>query len=142
MKILVIGLGNFGKILSTELSNIGHEVIGIDNNAQRVEEMKDRISLTYILDSTDMMTLKALPLDELDCVWVTIGRSLEDSLRTVAALKLLKVKRIYVRAIDETHRSILSTMGVAYVFIPEELAARTYAHNVTNNNMFNLIAPE
>lgn len=142
MKILVIGLGNFGKILSTELSNIGHEVIGIDNNAQRVEEMKDRISLTYILDSTDMMTLKALPLDELDCVWVTIGRSLEDSLRTVAALKLLKVKRIYVRAIDETHRSILSTMGVAYVFIPEELAARTYAHNVTNNNMFNLIAPD
>lgn len=142
MKVLVIGLGNFGKTLSIELSNIGHEVIGIDNDPLRVEDLKDRVSLTYILDSTDIITLKSLPLDEVDCVFITIGRSMDHSLRTVAALKRLKVKNIYVRAIDDTHRSILSAMGVSYVFMPEELAARTYAHNVTNNNMFNLIAPD
>lgn len=141
MKILVIGLGNFGKVLATELSNIGHEVIGIDNNEHCIEAIKDRISLAYILDATEMLTLKSLPLDEIDYVIVTIGRSMDHSLRTVAALKKLKVKRIYVRAIDETHQSILAAMGVAYVFMPEELAARAYAHNMNDNNLYNTHVP-
>ncbi len=139
MRVLVIGLGNFGKVLATQLTKLGHEVIGVDNNEHRVEELKDRISMAYILDSTELLTLKSLPLDDIDCAVVTIGQSMDYSLRTVAALKKLNVKKIYARAIDETHRSILGAMGITYIFIPESYAARIYAQNMSDNNLSDML---
>lgn len=112
MKYLIIGLGNFGKTLAEELIDKGHEVIGVDNNEHIVDNIKDRISLAYILDATERSSLKALPLDEIDCAIVAIGQSMDSSLRTVAALKELSVKRIYARALDETHQSILGAMNI------------------------------
>lgn len=139
MRVLIIGLGNFGKVLATELTDMGHDVIGIDHNELRVEELKDRISLSYILDASEVLSLKSLPLDEIDCAVVTIGQSMDYSLRAVSALKRLNVKRIYARAIDDTHRSILGAMGITYIFIPEVYAARVYAHNLNDNRMSDLL---
>jgi len=45
MKCLIIGLGNFGKTLAEELTDKGHEVIGVDANEHRVNELKERISV-------------------------------------------------------------------------------------------------
>ena len=53
MKYLVIGLGNFGKTLAEELTEQGNDVIGIDLNEHRIEEVKNRIAVAYILDATE-----------------------------------------------------------------------------------------
>ena len=45
MKYLVIGLGNFGKTLAEELTEQGNDVIGIDRNEHRIEEVKNRIAV-------------------------------------------------------------------------------------------------
>ena len=126
MKYLIIGLGNFGRTLAEELTDNGNEVIGIDNDERVVEEIKDRISLAYIMDATETYALKALPLDEIDCAIIAIGQSMEHSLRTVAALKELSVKNIYARALDNTHKSILKAMNIKKIFIPECYAARLF----------------
>lgn len=139
MRVLVIGLGNFGKELAIVLSELGHDVIGIDQNEFRVEELKDRISLSYIMDASEVLTLKSLPLDEIDCAVVTIGQSMDYSLRAVTALKKLNVRRIYARAIDDTHKSILGAMGITYIFTPESYAARIYAHNLNENKLSELL---
>ncbi|HJH60356.1 MAG TPA: NAD-binding protein [Bacteroidetes bacterium] len=133
MKYLIIGLGNFGKTLAEELIDKGHEVIGVDNNEHIVDNIKDRISLAYILDATERSSLKALPLDEIDCAIVAIGQSMDSSLRTVAALKELSVKRIYARALDETHQSILGAMNIEKIFIPECYAARIFAEKFSSD---------
>ena len=73
MKCLIIGLGTFGATLATSLTNQGHEVIGIDPVAQRVEDIKDQLSVAYIMDATDRTALKQLPLTNLDCLVVCIG---------------------------------------------------------------------
>lgn len=131
MKYLVIGLGSFGRTLAEELTDKGHDVIGIDHKVQRVEEVKDRIALSYVLDSTEKTSLKALPLRDVDGIIVAIGQSMDASLRTVAALKELTRVKIYARAIDETHQSILSAMEIRQVFIPEYYAARHFADTLT-----------
>lgn len=133
MKYLIIGLGNFGKTLAEELIDKGHEVIGVDNNEHIVDNIKDRISLAYILDATERSSLKALSLDEIDCAIVAIGQSMDSSLRTVAALKELSVKRIYARALDETHQSILGAMNIEKIFIPECYAARIFAEKFSSD---------
>ncbi len=133
MKYLIIGLGNFGKTLAEELIDKGHEVIGVDSNEHIVDKIKDRISLAYILDAKEPSSLKALPLDEIDCAIVAIGQSMEASLRTVAALKELSVRRIYARALDETHQSILGAMNIEKIFIPECYAARIFADKFSSD---------
>lgn len=133
MKCLIIGLGNFGATLATSLTNQGHEVIGIDPVAQRVEDIKDQLSVAYIMDATDRTALKQLPLTNLDCIMVCIGQNMDFSLRTVVALKELGVKKIYARAIDATHQSILQAMQIKEIFIPEEYAARMFAQKLVEN---------
>lgn len=128
MKYLIIGLGHFGKTLAEELTDKGHEVIGIDSNERAVEELKDKISVAYIMESTEVYALKMLPLDEIDCTVVALSQSMDKSLRTVAALKELSVKNIYARALDKTHQSILKAMNVEKIFMPEYYAAKIFAN--------------
>ena len=69
MKCLIIGLGCFGKTLAEALTDKGHDVIGVDSDEHRVEEVKDRISVAYIMDATERVALKELPLDEIVPCW-------------------------------------------------------------------------
>ena len=134
MKYLVIGLGNFGSTLATTLTDMGHSVIGVDSNAHCIEEIKDRIDLAYIMDATERVSLRSLPLDEIDCVIVAIGQSMDSSLRAVASLKELRVKNIIARALDTTHSAILRAMDIKKILIPESYAARIFAEKILSND--------
>lgn len=138
MKYLVIGLGNFGSTLAEELTRKGNDVIGTDAQEQRVEEIKERISVAYIMDATDSAALQSLPLGDIDAVIVAIGQSLSASLRVVAALKKLSVKSIFVRAIDSVHLSILVAMNIEQIFIPESYAARIFADRIQKGEALNM----
>ena len=41
MKFLIIGLGNFGTSLAEKLTQMGHEVIGVDKQIEKIEAIKD-----------------------------------------------------------------------------------------------------
>ena len=135
MKCLIIGLGNFGKTLAEELTDKGHEVIGVDPDGRRIIKKKDRISVAYIMDATERLALKALPLDEMDCAIVSIGQEMDHSLRVVAALKELGMAKIYARAIDPVHQAILGAMNIQKIFIPECYAARVFADKLSNKTI-------
>ncbi|MBQ3539437.1 MAG: TrkA family potassium uptake protein [Bacteroidaceae bacterium] len=139
MKYLVIGLGNFGSTLAVTLTDMGHSVIGVDSNEHCIEEIKERIDLVYIMDATERVSLRSLPLDEIDCVIVAIGQSMDSSLRAVASLKELRVKNIIARALDTTHSLILRAMDIKKILIPESYAARIFAEKITSNDSENLL---
>ncbi len=139
MKYLVIGLGNFGSTLAATLTDMGHSVIGVDNNEHCIEEIKDRIDLAYIMDATERASLRSLPLDEIDCVIVAIGQSMDNSLRAVASLKELNVTNIIARALDTTHSSILRAMDINKILIPESYAARIFAEKILSNESEELL---
>lgn len=139
MKYLVIGLGNFGSTLACRLTDMGHDVIGVDSSEQRIEDIQEKIAVSYILDATEKASLRSLPLDDIDCAVVAIGQSMDSSLRVVAALKELKVKHIYARALDMTHMSILKAMTIQKIFIPESFAARSFAEKLLSDTEEELI---
>jgi trk system potassium uptake protein TrkA len=132
-------LGNFGKTLAQTLTDNGHEVIGVDQQTRNIEQIKDRIAFSYIMDATDPLALRSLPLADIDCTIVAIGQSMDQSLRTVAALKQLKVENIYARALDTTHQSILEAMNISKIFIPESYAARLFATKFADNSTEELL---
>lgn len=130
MRFLIIGLGIYGINLATDLTDMGHEVIGADIKSSNVEAVKDYISTAYVLDSTDEQSLSVLPLKNVELVVVAIGENFGASVKTVAILKKLGVRNIYARAIDRLHESILEGFDVARILTPEQRAARDLAHEI------------
>lgn len=123
MKYIIIGLGNYGHVLAEELSALGHEVIGADISSGRVDSLKDKIATAFVIDATDEQALSVLPLNTVDVVIVAIGENFGASIRVAALLKQRKVKRIYARAIDAVHCSVLQAFGLERILTPEEDAA-------------------
>ncbi len=136
MKYLIIGLGNLGKAIAENLTSIGHEVIGVDKDMHRVEGLKETISGTVCLDSTDRIALNSLPLDEMDAVFITYGKNFGVSVETVALLKSLSVSQLIVRSISDTHETVLKAIGVAEIMTPEKDFASVYASQSTLGDLF------
>jgi trk system potassium uptake protein TrkA len=127
MRYLVIGLGIYGSNLARDLTSMGHEVIGADNNSSSIEAVKEYISTVYLVDSSDESALSVLPLKNVDLVIVAIGENFGASVKTVALLKQFGVKHIYARAIDPLHYSILECFELDRILTPEQRAASDLA---------------
>lgn len=135
MKIIVIGLGNFGSAVAVKLADLGHEVIGVDSIEQRVENIKDRITYAITVDCTDSTVIKTLPLHEADIVLVAIGEDIGASILITALLKKYNVKRIVSRAISPIHRTIIEAIGVMEILNPEEDSADRFVTKVNIKNV-------
>ena len=51
MKVAVFGLGNFGKHLALKLTQMGHEVIAIDHDMDKVEALKSEVSYAVCMEA-------------------------------------------------------------------------------------------
>lgn len=127
MKFIIVGLGNFGASLAVKLTEQGNEVIGIDNSMSKVDLMKEKISHTICIDSTDQFTMGGLPLKDTDVVVVAIGEDQGANVMTTAVLKNLGVKRLISRAITPLHEMVLQAIGVDEIVHPEEETAERWA---------------
>lgn len=127
MKYIVIGLGSFGATLATTLTDLGHEVIGVDIDENQVEAIKDKITHAITLNATNEQSLKTLPLDSADTVIIGIGKDAGSSIMATALLKKLEVKEILCRAVSDIHQTVLETMGVEKIIHPERETAERLA---------------
>ncbi|MCO5248883.1 MAG: TrkA family potassium uptake protein [Chitinophagales bacterium] len=131
MKFIIFGLGHFGHSLSTKLTSMGHEVLGVDKNIDRVESYKDEISHTLCLDATDMAAVSGLPLSDADAVIVAIGNEDEGAgIMTVAMLKRQKVKRIIGRVTSPLQKTVLEAMEINEFVDPERETAERMASSL------------
>lgn len=132
MKYIVLGLGHFGKSLAIHLTELGHEVIGADKRIAIVEQLKDKITHTVCLDSTDKEAVTSLPLRDTDAVIVAIGEDEGASLMTTALIKQLGVKRIIGRVVSDLQRTVMEAMEIDEYIMPEEEAAERLAMRLDN----------
>lgn len=132
MKYIVLGLGHFGRSLAVHLTEQGHEVIAVDKRIEIVEQLKDRITHTVCLDTTDREAMSSLPLRDANAVIVAIGEDEGASLLTTALLKQLNVKRIIGRVVSELQKTVLQAMQIDEYIMPEEEAAERLAMRLDN----------
>lgn len=135
MKAIIFGLGNFGRSLAVKLTNLKHEVIGVDSQIDTVEDLKDHLTIAICLDSTDERAVSTLPLRDVDVAIVAIGENEGASILTTALLKKLKAKHIIGRAISPLHQTVLESMGVSEIIHPEEDSAERLAMKLNLHKM-------
>lgn len=129
MKFIIIGLGNFGSVLASRLTQMGHEVIGVDNRKTRVDELRDTMSSTICMDSGELEALQTLPIKQVDMIIVAIGENFTALIQTVALLRQLGAPHITARALKPLDRSVLQALGVQRVIFPEQEAAQIMAQS-------------
>jgi trk system potassium uptake protein len=133
--VVVIGLGRFGGAVAGSLLRLGHDVLGIDENAALVQSWADRLTHVVQADSTNGDTLRRLGVHEFRRVVVGIGSDLEASVLTVLALCDLGVPDIWAKANGVKHGRILEHTGAHHVVYPEADMGERVAHLVTGKMM-------
>lgn len=127
---IVIGLGRFGAALARTLNGLGHEVLGVDESAERVSELRDELTHVVEADSTDVRALLQLGANEFDRAVVAIGADIEASILTVSALVDVGVPDIWAKATTASHARILERVGAHHVVFPEQQMGERVAHLV------------
>jgi trk system potassium uptake protein TrkA len=115
----VIGLGNFGSTVATELQRFDNHVIGIDISESRVANHAETLSQAMIVDARDDTALREAGLGDCDIGLIAMGSDLEASILAAINLKLIGVPVVWAKATTKTHHRILSKLGVDRIVHPE-----------------------
>ncbi len=109
--VLVIGIGMFGKHLAKRMAELGNEVMVIDKNEERVNEMLPYVTRAQIGDCMDIKVLQSLGVNNFDICFVCIGDNFQASLEITSQLKELGAKYVVSKADREIQEKFLLRNG-------------------------------
>ena len=135
----VIGLGRFGAAMATTLTELGHDVLGIDTNEERVTRLSDVVAHAVQLDATDEKAIRAAGIQDVDVAIISIGERIDSSLLVVMLVKELGIPTIVAKATTPLHGRILEKLGVSRVIFPERDMAIRVAHSLVVPNALDYI---
>lgn len=138
-RFAVIGLGKFGFHAAKALFEDGHEVVAIDTNKDRVQDIDAHATQALVLDATDKALLASLGLEAMDGVIVATGTKISTSVLICLFLQEIGVKNILAKAIDDDHAKILKRVGATDVIHPERDMALRVARGLSRPNVLDFI---
>lgn len=133
--ILLIGLGRFGHHMAQQFYAMGHEVMAVDRQEERVNRVLTFVTDAQIGDSTDGAFLASLGVGNYDLCVVAIGDSFENSLVTTSLLKELGAGRVIARASRGIQERLLLRNGADEVVYPEKQLARWTAIRYSSDHI-------
>lgn len=116
---VIIGLGRFGKSLALTLADEGKNVLAIDVERQKVEDVQDKVTHAIVADATNKEVLHSLGIQNFDCAIICIGEDLSASVLTTLNCKELEVPYIIAKSQSDQQKVILEKIGVDFVVFPE-----------------------
>ncbi len=134
-EILVLGLGRFGRALARTLLELGHEVMGLDSNAETVQAATRDLPHVVQVDATDVDAMRELGASDFETAVVAIGTDVEASILATYILVDLRVPRIWAKAITAPHGAILERVGAHRVVFPERDMGIRVAHTLTGRTI-------
>lgn len=130
-EIVVVGLGRFGSSLAHTLVDMGYEVLGVDFDAEIVQEHAGTLTHVVQADTTNERALRQIGAADAVTAVVCIGTDIESSVLTTTALVDLGVRNVWAKAITSAHGRILQRVGAHRVVFPEAEMGSRVAHLVT-----------
>lgn len=137
--VLLIGLGRFGKHIAYDLHRLGHQVMAIDDNEERVNDVLSYVTSAQIGDSTNREFLESIGVKNFDICFVAIGKDFQSSLETTTNLKELGAELVVSRAASEVHSKFLLRNGADEVIYPEKQVAKWASIRYSSNHILDYI---
>ena len=137
--ILIIGLGRFGRHMAKKFSEQNNDVMAIDINEERINNVLSVVTNALIGDATNEQFMETIGVRDFDLCVVAIGDNFQSSLETTALLKDLGAKFVLARASRDVHAKFLLRNGADDVIYTEKETAARLAVKYGSDNIFNYI---
>ena len=137
--ILLIGLGRFGLHIAKKLHELGHEVMAVDVNEEKINQAVPYVTDAQIGNSTNEEFLKSLGIKNFDLCIVTISDDFQSSLETTSLLKELGAKKVVSRAERDGQAKFLLRNGADEIVYPEKQLASWMAIKYSADHILDYI---
>ncbi len=131
-EFIIIGLGRFGTSLAMSLNAYQHDVLAVDSDIKRVQEVAMILPHVIQLDATNIDALREIGVESFGTGIVCIGEAFEANLLATVVLKKLGVERIITKARTVTQQDILKRVGAHEVILPEHEAGVRLARRLSS----------
>lgn len=136
----VFGLGRFGASLTRALYDYGAEVMVIDNDEEKINEISPFCTHAVCADATDEHNLEQLGINNMDVAIVCIASNVEASIFISLMCKQMGIPTVISKASDDRHKLVLKRIGVDMVIIPEEAMGEKLAATLAKPNMVEIMS--
>ena len=128
-QVCVIGVGRFGAAVARELYQSGHDVLAIDIDEVKIQDLLGQVTYAVRADASSESVIKELDVADFDVAVVALGgENVQASIMITVLLKSIGVPFVIARAATELHGSTLERVGADRVVYPEMESARRTAH--------------
>ncbi len=139
-QFLVVGLGRFGTSLCKALYRDNADVLAIDEDQEKVNEIDNFCTQAVCANATDERVLTRLAVNNFDVAAVCISKNIEASIFVTLMLKQLGVKYVIAKAQNKFHKTVLEKIGADSVVIPEEEMGEKLAASLSKPNMIEVMS--
>ena len=136
---LVIGAGRFGSSVAKSLHQLGKNVLLVDKDEDKLQDLAGEVTHTIITEITDERSLKSLELNSFDVAIVAIGKDLNNSILVTLLLKEAGIKTVICKAVTEIQAKTLYKLGASSVIFPERDTGIRVANNLASNTILDSI---
>lgn len=137
--ILIIGLGRFGTHLCMDLSKLDNEIMIVDQDEAKLEDLLPYVISAKIGDCSNEKVLKSLGVGNFDICFVCIGNNFQSSLEITSQLKELGAKYVVSKANRDIHAKFLLRNGADEVIYPDRDIAEKVAVRFSANQVFDYV---
>ena len=134
----VLGIGKFGKSVAMTLANAGYEVIAVDDDEERINEIADHVTYAIRADVTEQGVLENIGIKNVDAVVVAMALDLGTSVMATIRAKEVGAKYVVAKASDTMHGNILKKVGADEIVYPEKAMGARIAKKLISNNFLDL----
>ena len=138
-QFVVFGLGRFGESLAITLAEAGYEVMVVDKDEEKVQEISAFVTQAVQADVSDMETLKELGVRNFDVAIVAIGKDMQASIMATLLLKELGIPYVVAKASTDIHKKVLEKLGADRIILPENEIGKRLATSLVAGNIIDYI---
>jgi len=130
-KIILFGVGTLGKSLIMRSSEYDFYITAVDNNPDRLNEVKNYVDKIYVIDIADEIAVKqVLDEDRYDIAIITLHRDFSNVLLLLIYIKEAGISRIIARAETAMQKNVLDKLEIKEIILPELEIGQKIADNL------------
>lgn len=138
-QFMIIGLGQFGKSLVATLHNSNVDLLVIDRDITKLEEIGDKASQAVCADASKQEVLEQFDIDSFDGAIITIGHDMEFSVKTVMHLNEMGMPFIMAKATSDFEGRILTKVGADKIIFPDREVGIRLGKEIVSGNYYDAL---
>jgi len=136
---VVFGLGRFGATVAKTLADNGCQVMAVDSDPAKVEQVANDVTYAVCTDVTDADAIRSLGISNFDGAIVAIGGSLEAGVMVTILTKEMGIPYVLCKALTELQARVLKKVGADMIVFPEQESGIRIANNLVEGNLFDAV---